>query len=83
MIHWFIDANSKLRGWIAHAVAWVTAFFGAMTIDRAAILIGIITTILLFFHSIWCRHQHLKMAREAINQGRIDCATCEKVQGET
>lgn len=76
------ETASRIWSWIAYVFSGVSAFFGAMTLERVALLIGIITAIGTFVINWYYKRKHSKLALAAIRAGRVDCATCERVQGE-
>lgn len=76
------ETTSKFWSFIAYIFSGLSAFFGAMTLERFALIVGIVTAILTFIINWHYKRQHRRMAEAAIRAGRIDCATCERVQGE-
>lgn len=81
MHDWIREQAVKFWEWVAHLLALSTAAVGAMNLNNVAIVGGLSISLVVGVHSMWCRRQHLKIAREVAKQNAL-CANCPKVNGD-
>ena len=72
---------SKMWTWVVHGIAWLTAFMGALTLEKVALIVGIVTSLGAFVVNCYVKYRHAKVVEEIARQKK-DCALCDRVNRE-